>query len=254
MQDGNEGRHEIIHQISPADGLISSWASQPTSIVNDLSVFALSFHLGFLLDVAMVGDVRKILRVLLDSEGLGIVSNLSKVMMWARFIGQSQLQFSPVSAFLSPSRIQRDTSRLTGALCFRRFSSAPASRLLLLPSLWGYVCEIKQRWKELSKRMRLYPSTIATSSATSMSETSRFKATKEREQNILHAHCAIFMLRLFMMQLKPPSIVNSRWWWQVGLCYAFTLNGFGKQRRTFVNTTTRALCPETSRRRHSKCF
>lgn len=177
-----------------------------------------------------------------------------KSLMWARFIGQSQLQFSPVSAFLSPSRIQRDTSRLTGALCFRRFSSAPASRLLLLPSLWGYVCEIKQRWKELSKRMRLYPSTIATSSATSMSETSRFKATKEREQNILHAHCAIFILRLFMMQLKPPSIVNSKWWWQVGLCYAFTLNGFGKQRRTFVNTTKRALCPETSRRRHSKCF
>lgn len=70
----------MIHQISLSDDLISSWESQPTSIVNDFSVFALSFHLGFLLDVAVVSHVWEVLRVLLDSKGLGIVSNLSGVL------------------------------------------------------------------------------------------------------------------------------------------------------------------------------
>lgn len=248
MQDGNEGRHEIIHQIPPSDDLISSRASQPTSIVNNLSVFALSFHLGFLLDVAMVGDVREVLRVLLDSEGLRIVSNLSGVSIWTRFLWNfvdsthlCQLSFRLLE-FSVILHVWLELCVFGNSLQLRRF---------------GYCCclrfgdmSVKSR-KELSERKRLQQ--LQHHSPPPWVRRVDLSHKGMREQNSVHAHCAIFILRLFMMQLKPPSIVNSRWW-QAGLCYAFTLNGLDEQRRTFVNTTTRALCPETSRRRHSKCF
>lgn len=61
------------------------------------------------------------------------------IVHWSWFLIRHRIL--PVSTFPWPSQSRHDTSRLTGVLCFQRFSLVPVSRLSLWLSLLGCACK-----------------------------------------------------------------------------------------------------------------